>query len=140
MNPLVLNSVADLIKSVVGRLWPDPVQQAEAQFKLAQLVQNGELADLAANTQLALGQLNVNVEEAKSESLFKSGWRPFIGWTCGGGLFYQLLARPLLGWVAENMMHWTHPPSLEMDTLLTILFGMLGLGAYRTVEKVKGRA
>jgi len=38
----------------------------------------------------------------------------------------------------QNLFGWTLPPQLEMDTLMTVLFGMLGLGAYRTVEKVKG--
>jgi hypothetical protein len=45
--------------------------------------------------------------------------------------------RPIVGWVMSNWLHWTAPPSLEMETLLTLLFGMLGLGAYRTYERVR---
>lgn len=136
MNPLLITPLADLVKGVINKIWPDPVAQAEAQYKLAQLVQSGELARLAAETDLLKGQIETNKIEAGSESLFKSGWRPYIGWTCGGGLSYQLLFRPIGGWVAQNLWGWSVPPSLEMETLLTLLFGMLGLGAYRTYEKV----
>lgn len=137
MNPAFILPLAELVKGVINKIWPDPVAQAEAQLKLAQLVQTGELAQLAAQTDLMKGQIEVNKIEAGSDSLFKSGWRPYVGWTCGGGLSYQLMFRPVLGWIAENTMGWTHPPALEMETLVTLLFGLLGLGAYRTIEKVK---
>ena len=51
-----------------------------------------------------------------------------------------MIVRPLFGWAATNWLGWNAPPALELDTLLTLLFGLLGLGAYRTVEKVKGAA
>ena len=66
---------------------------------------------------------------------FTRGWRPFIGWVCGCGLAYQFLLRPLLiGFLQRDF------PSLGMDTLLTLLCGMLGLSAMRTTEKVQGVA
>src|SRR6185295_14841347 len=34
-------------------------------------------------------QLEVNALEAQNKSLFVSGWRPFVGWVCGGGLAIQ---------------------------------------------------
>jgi hypothetical protein len=139
MNPIV-DAVAGIAKSVIERIWPDPAQQAEAQLKLAQLVQNGELARLTAETDLAKGQIAINQVEAARPSLLVSGWRPAVGWVCVGGLFYQVLVRPLLGWGASNMLGWTMPPSLELDTLMTLLFGLLGLGAYRTKEKLMGVA
>ncbi len=48
MNPLLIGPLADIIKGVVSRIWPDPAAQADAQLKLAVMVQNGELAQLAA--------------------------------------------------------------------------------------------
>ena len=33
--------------------------------------------------ELAKGQLEINKAEAASGSVFKGGWRPFIGWVCG---------------------------------------------------------
>jgi hypothetical protein len=49
-----------------------------------------------------------------------------------------MLLRPLAGWALVNWLHWTSlPPELDVTSLMTLLFGMLGLGAYRTVEKFK---
>lgn len=139
MPTLLIGLLSNILPSLLDRLLPeDPSKAAEAKLKFLEMAQKGELAQLDAQTQLALGQLKVNEEEAKSDGVFKGGWRPAIGWTCAGGLFYQLLARPVLGWAAQNLWGWSLPPSLEMDTLGTIVFGMLGLGAYRTFEKVKG--
>ena len=33
MNPLLLGPLFDVAKSIIGRIWPDPAQQAEAQMK-----------------------------------------------------------------------------------------------------------
>lgn len=128
-----------IIAGVLDKIIPDPAAAAEAKLKALEMAQRGELAELDAQTRLALGQLDVNKVEAGTD-LFRGGWRPAVGWTCAGGLFYQLLARPLLGWAASNMWGWSMPPALELDTLMTLLFGMLGLGAYRMTEKIKGVA
>lgn len=136
MNPL-LTPLLELVPKIFDQIFPDKAKADEAKLKLLELAQNGELAVLKADTDIALAQTEVNKTEAASDSLFKSGWRPFVGWTCGGGLFYQLLARPIFGWIAQNLWNWSLPPSLEMDTLMTLLFGLLGLGAYRTYEKTR---
>ena len=41
--------------------------------------------------ELAMSQIKVNQEEAKSGSLFIGGWRPFVGWTCGIALMYHFI-------------------------------------------------
>ena len=138
MNPLLLSGLFDLGKGLIDRFFPDPVAKAAATLELAKMQQNGELAQLASTTDLAKAQIGVNAVEAANSNWFISGWRPAVGWTCAGGLFYQVIARPILGWIMQNLFGWTLPPQLEMDTLMTVLFGMLGLGAYRTVEKIKG--
>ena len=130
MNPLEL-IVGPLFK-VIDKIIPDPQAKAQMQLELIRLQQSGELAQMT-------GQMEINKVEAASPDLFRGGWRPFIGWICGVGLLYQFLLRPLLGWLS-NVQGWAVPPPLEMDTLLTLLLGMLGLGAYRTAEKVKGVA
>ena len=84
-----------------------------------------------------LAQTEVNKVEAASSNWFVAGWRPAAGWVCVGGLAYQLMFRPIFGWIMKNALSWDMPPSLEIDTLMTLLFGMLGLGAYRTIEKSK---
>ena len=138
MNPLLLKGAIDFGKGLIDRFFPDPAAKAAATLEFARMESTGELAKLASATDLAKLQIQTNIEEAKNPNWFISGWRPAVGWTCAGGLFYQVIARPILGWVMQNLFGWTLPPQLEMDTLMTVLFGMLGLGAYRTVEKVKG--
>lgn len=141
MSAILLQLLSSVIPSVLDRVLPeDPEKAAAAKLEMLKLAQDGELKELDASLQMALGQLEINKVEAGSDSLFKSGWRPATGWVCVSGLFYQLMMRPVAGWIMENTIHWNLPPSLEMDTLLTILFGLLGLGAYRTFEKVKGKA
>lgn len=144
MNPLLIGPLLEVGKSLIERLFPDKEKQAaersQAELALATMAMNGDLARLNADTELAKAQIAVNNTEAGSDSLFKSGWRPAVGWTCAGGLFYQVAGRPLLGWVALNLWGWSEPPGLEMETLMTLLFGMLGLGGYRTFEKTKGVA
>lgn len=136
MNPLLLGGLFDLAGKVFDKLFPNPAQAAEAKLKLFEMQQRGELAQLESDTKLALGQMEINKIEAGSDSFFKSGWRPSVGWICTFGLGYQIIARPLLSWVGTNTAGWVPPPALELDTLMTLLFGMLGLGAYRTYEKV----
>lgn len=132
----MLPALIPAVLTVLDKILPDPQAAAAAKLQALEMAQRGELAALDAETRLALGQLEVNKAEAATD-LFRGGWRPAVGWTCAGGLAYQLLARPLLGWAAANLWGWSAPPALEMETLMTLLFGMLGLGAYRTVEKVR---
>jgi hypothetical protein len=93
-----------------------------------------ELRLIDRDTQIAAEQSKTNQIEAASDSLLKSGWRPMVGWVCVSALAYQMVFRPLLAWGSAVWM-WMPPPSLELDTLLTLLFAILGLGAYRTYEK-----
>lgn len=118
---------------------PDPQAKAQAQLELLKLQQNGELAVLTADTELAKGQISINAEEAKSDSLFKSGWRPFVGWTCGLGFFAKFLGGPLLFVIAQFSGHPITLPPIDLAEMLPLLLGMLGLGAYRTYERVSAR-
>lgn len=133
MNPALLSLGAKLI----DRLIPDKIAKDEAKLKLIELQMNGELAQLSADTELARGQMGINQQEAAHEKLFVAGWRPSIGWICSAGLAYQFVLAPILGWVAL-MYGIPVPPPIDMGTLLTLLMGMLGLGGFRTYEKLKG--
>ncbi|MFN7882333.1 MAG: 3TM-type holin, partial [bacterium] len=91
-----LDELLGIGNKIIDRLWPDPVKKEEAKLKLAEMHQTGELAQLQADTSLALGQIAINTEEAKSDNWFVAGWRPFVGWICGLTLFYAALFEPLL--------------------------------------------
>lgn len=136
MNPLVLGGIFETVSNLIDDLHTSDKEKMDGQLEVGKLALENKKVD----TSIQLAQIDVNKEEAKSASWFTSGWRPAVGWTCVGGLAYQLMFRPILGWVAQNLLGWTLPPNLELETLMTLLFGMLGLGAYRSVEKVKGVA
>lgn len=138
MNPLLLGGLFDLAGKVFDKIFPNPAQAAEAKLKLFEMQQKGELAVLEAETKLAMGQLDINKVEAASDSFFKSGWRPAVGWTCVFGLSYQFVFHPFAVFFLQLAEVKALLPTLDLNTLMTLLFGLLGLGAYRTVEKVKG--
>lgn len=90
-----------------------------------------QMAEIEASVLLAAAE--TNKIEAASPSLFVAGWRPFIGWTCGVGIFVSFVVQPIVNWfVAEAL------PVLDIGQLIALVVSMLGLGAYRTVEKANG--
>lgn len=139
---LAIPAILEIGGKLIERLFPDPRKADEAKLELLKMQQNGELAQLASDTELAKGQLAVNAAEAASGSTFVAGWRPAIGWICAVGLFYDFLLQPLLPWLISLVIGKpvSPLPPLAGETLMTLLFGMLGLGGLRTVEKVKGKA
>ena len=132
-----IGPILEIGSKLIDKLFPDPQAKAQAQLELMKMQQNGELAQLQADLQLAMAQLEVNKIEAGSNSLFRGGWRPSVGWICAFALFYQMILRPVFTWLGPLIGLPAGMPSLELDTLMTLLFGMLGLGAYRTYEKTK---
>jgi hypothetical protein len=126
----------DAILKPVERLLDKWVPDADTRVKLAH-----EIATMAERhaQEVAMAQIEVNKAEAASNSLFKGGWRPFIGWTCGTAFAYHFVLQPVLVFA---LVAFGQPvpdlPKFEMDALMTVLFGMLGLGGLRTFEKFKG--
>ncbi len=120
------------IVDVVGKFIPDTNAQAAAKVEIEKMLDTQEFT-------LAQGQQDINKIEAASPSFWVSGARPAVLWTCVGGLVYQFLVFPFLVWGSTNW-GWTSPPSLELSTLNTLLFGLLGLSTMRTVERIKGVA
>jgi hypothetical protein len=114
---------------ILDKFIPDPAEKAKAE---------GELRGaLLAWDQM---QASVNVEEAKSSSIFVAGWRPFVGWTCGASFALNVVVLPLLNFAI--VANGGHAVVIPMDTnlIMSTLFGMLGLGGLRTFEKIKGVA
>jgi hypothetical protein len=91
--------------------------------------------------ELAKGQLEINKAEAASGSLFKGGWRPFIGWVCGVAFAYHFVLQPLIVFgVTAAGVEIPDLPEFDMSSLMTVMMGMLGLGGLRSFEKNKGIA
>ena len=89
--------------------------------------------------ELAMAQIEVNKAEAASGSIFKGGWRPFIGWVCGFAFAYHFILQPILLFGAAAAGVSLPPlPEFDMSQMMPVLLGMLGLGGLRTFEKHKG--
>lgn len=139
MNPLFLQGLFEVGKSLVDRFFPDPEKKAAAQLELLKMQQTGELAQLAAETDLAKLQISTNIEEAKSTNWFIAGWRPCVGWVCASGLAYVSLIEPVGRFVAQVWFGYAGAfPVIDTTVTMQVLLGMLGLGAMRSIEKVKG--
>ncbi len=126
---------------VIDRVFPDPAAAAAAKLELFKLQQSGELAQLAADTDIAKAQIGVNQTEAGSSSMFVSGARPFIMWGCGFSMLYAALFEPIMRFCA--VVIFKYPGTFPViDTTLTtqILLGLLGLAGMRSFDKRNGVA
>lgn len=85
-------SLAESITGVAGKVLDKFVQDKDLKAKLDQEM---KMAFHEAN----LAQIELNKEEAKSSSLFVSGWRPFVGWTCGVALAYHFILEPFIKFI-----------------------------------------
>lgn len=132
--------ILDAVFKIVDKLIPDPQAKAQAKLDVLRMEQEGYFKELDADLQLALAQANINKAEAESKDPFTSGWRPFIGWVCGVGFAVQFVFGPLATWVVALYGKSVTFPEMDTATMMPLLFGMLGLGAYRTFEKSRGVA
>ena len=138
MNPLFIGPILEIGKGIINRLFPDPAAAAAAQLELLKMQQNGDLAQLAADTDLAKLQIQTNIAEAAGNR-FTAGWRPCIGWVCCAGLAYAALIEPFARFIAKVWFGYTGEfPVIDTNLTMQILMGMLGLGAMRSIEKIKG--
>ena len=89
--------------------------------------------------EIAMAQIEVNKAEAASSSVFKGGWRPFIGWVCGFAFAYHFILQPILLFgTAAAGVSLPPLPEFDMSQMMPVLLGMLGLGGLRTYEKKAG--
>jgi hypothetical protein len=124
----MLAALIPLLGPVVERLIGlIPDEQAQAKARIEAL---GQIAQIAAQSDAQ--QSDVNKIEAQSDSLFKSGWRPAIGWVCVLALAYQYLGRPFAS------IWYPGLPGLD-NMLWELMFGLLGMGALRSVDKAVGK-
>lgn len=132
----ILDGILSPILQIINKVVPDPQAQAQIALQMAQLQQSEEFKQIDAQLAELQTQTDTNKAEATNASTFVSGWRPFVGWICGFGLVYQYLASPLLDW-GSAIWHIPAPPTLDLGTLMTLLFGMLGLGATHAYENIQ---
>lgn len=87
--------------------------------------------------EIAKANIEVNAEEAKSRHWWIAGWRPACGWICTLAMGYHFIIQPFLIFFLALFGLKMEIPTFDMDTLMTVLLGMLGLGGLRSFEKHK---
>lgn len=136
MSP-VITALFPFARELINKIWPDPAQQAEAQLRLATLEQNGELAALAAQTDLAKGQMAINEAEAARPRTWIT-WREGFGWVCVATVGFKFIGGPLLFMIGQGLGLHITLPVIDSSELWMPLMGMLGLGTLGTVQAIKG--
>jgi len=128
----VLTSLVGPVTGLLDKFIEDKDQKAKLAHEIATM---GEKHSQEA----LLAQLEINKAEAASGSLFKGGWRPFVGWTCGIAFFYHFVLQPLLIFIFAYIgLETPDLPKFDVGTLLPVLGGLLGIGSLRSWEKHKG--
>lgn len=141
---LVTGGVIEAVGKVADDLFTSDEERAAA-----------ELENRKLDTQLMLGQQDINKAEAQSASLFVAGWRPAVGWVCALALGLIYIPRALVmaslwayqawvivaGWNGAGAMPALPPyPDLGVADLIGLLLAMLGMAGLRTKETLEGRA
>lgn len=133
MLNVLLPVIGPLVDKLVDRI-PDPAARERAKLE-------AEATLLAASIEEMKGQVSINVEEAKHQSVFVSGWRPAIGWACASAFCFMYVIAPVIVWLGALFGFPALPtPKFDAEALMSLTFGMLGIAGFRTFEKVRGVA
>ena len=126
----ILNALIGPVTGLLDKFIEDKDQKAALAHEIATMSQKYA-------QESAKGQMAINEVEAAHKSLFVSGWRPFIGWTCGLGMFGNFITIPFSNFVLALLELDIVIPLVPLETMMPVLMGMLGLGAMRTFEKTR---
>jgi hypothetical protein len=133
----------DVLAPIIGKVLdfiPDPAKKAEAQLKLQTELDTHSQAILSALTEVDKAQAAINVEEAKSSSIFIAGGRPAIIWICATAFGWTYVIQPALVFILAASGHPVQGlPTLNMSEMMPVLLGILGLGGMRSWERSIGK-
>jgi hypothetical protein len=128
----MLQALIGPVAGLLDKFIPDADEKAKLAHDIA------TMAEKHAHD-AAMAQVEVNKAEAQHRSVFVAGWRPFLGWCLSFAMAWHFVLAPMIMFVCTYAgVEIPELPTFDMDSLMTVLLGMLGLGGLRTVEKVKG--
>tara|TARA_R110002012_G_scaffold3726_4_gene17492 strand:- start:1170 stop:1565 length:396 start_codon:yes stop_codon:yes gene_type:complete len=130
----MIQSLVSPVSKLLGKF----IQDKDLKQKLSHDIATMAEKHLAENS---LAQIEINKAEAQHRSIFVAGWRPFLGWGLASAMIWHFVLAPIVMFIfAYSGMEAPELPAFDMDSLMTVLLGMLGLGGLRTFEKSKGLA
>jgi hypothetical protein len=132
--PGIGQAAKDLRQAFTGEISPD--KKAELALKAQELENQVILLQMNSEKAILDGQASINLIEAQSQDKVKSWWRPMVGWTCVAALAIMFIVRPIAQWIVSLAGSSVILPVVDSDTLIGILIPLLGIGGYRTIERV----
>jgi CheY-like chemotaxis protein len=132
----LINLISSLVAPVSGLLdkfIEDKDQRALLAHEIA------TLAEKQAQEQI-VEQIKTNQIEAAHQSMFVAGWRPAVGWVCALAMLLNFILIPFINLGMEFAGQDIRLDLIEMDTMMPVLLGMLGLGGMRSYEKARNVA
>ena len=134
MGTTIIGEIIGAVKDIVGEVVVDKDKKNELNVRLQELA---DKTDQRFHEEL-MGQIEVNKVEAAHSSIFVAGWRPAVGWISAVGLGWQFVLSPF----TETVSRWFGwdgvMPSVDTESLMMLVLGMLGIGAQRSFDKMKG--
>lgn len=133
LDAMGIGSIADLIKTGIDKIWPNPTEAAAAKIALLNAQQAGVLKEMDDQFQTNIEQIKANaVAEAKPGMSFRDG----AGWVCVASFAIATLKSPI-EWASSLVGHPITLPSVDTSTITTMLFALLGIGGMHVYEKTK---
>jgi len=129
----MLQALIGPVSSLLEKFIPDKDLRNKLSHEIATMAEKNAHEQIKA-------QLEINKTEAQHNSLFVSGWRPAVGWTCCLGMAANFLIIPMTNFALALASSNITIPLIDLETMLPVLLGMLGLGGMRSYEKSKGVA
>jgi hypothetical protein len=135
---MILESILGIGGKLIDKLIPDPAQKAEAQLKLAQMAQDGELAKMYNETDLYKTEQN-NITARQQADMSSDSW-------LSKNIRPMTLVAIFTGYFTFGIMDANGIQANESYVQLLGQWGMLVMSFYfggRTLEKIvelKGRS
>lgn len=133
LDAMGIGSVADLLKTAVQTIWPDPEKKAAATVAILQAEQAGAFKAMDAELQQNIEQIKVNaIAEAKPGITFRDG----AGWTCVAGLALSIFKSPL-EWGFAISGHPITLPNVDPTVMIPLLLALLGVSGMHLYQQTK---
>jgi len=133
LGKLFGSSTIKAVGNIVDELYTSEEEKAAA-----------KLAIKKVEAELKKRQMDINLADAQSKAGGISGaiqriWRPLIGFGCALAIMFEYVLKPFLMFFLATFHIETLPlPEMDMGTLMPLVMALLGMGAIRSYEKVKG--
>jgi hypothetical protein len=120
----IVSALIEPVSNLLDKWIPDATEKQKIAYELSTLSERHA-------QELAIAQIELNKAEARG-NWFQSSWRPATGWVCVLGFAVNFLISPLAAGFGVDI------PQADTSVMMPVLMGMLGLGAMRSTERIKG--